>query len=574
MLLIATALSLLIDAFLACRIDNSFHGVFKRQLQSNRNLVFDSTFTDPIVYDEITISTTSISEYGDCYEKIGQSYVFGLKRMGRPVCYRCVTPILRAANVLQLAHQQGENCFETVNAAKSSCFDATQVSLSDGTTVFKANAEPAACHVDGRFALEYILKGAELNCAADSGSEMENCQSSSALTVKFRNCTFPDFDMSLKCVGSFRGANGSQYIIVENEESEEYRCGMLVTSDQIITVFFAKDSQCALLNENSAFDIYKLQPVQTERVTTPCQFPKWIRGEYDSLTVTADWLQYAQVGQGTVAVLSRCVHIMDDRVLVYSETKCGEPLGYHCLWFSPRSQSLIEFKTTAPQEDANSTACSADDEFSQWPWTAAVINNAVPSPCGILGKFTTPRDLRTQDCYNVSVDCEDRSALKITASHCSTEVIFDSRQYQCIASWKDEKSLYMFAIRGQETHACFVAEYSSGRLYLASTGNHCIRNFNFSENAEKTIVLEEEAGCAPVQKPPKSPARKPAGPVMKSSSTMEVGTSLVDVDAPSFPISKATVEGQQWTSDSNGSEATLCNAVSCAIVLVCTAFLS
>ncbi|KAK6041575.1 hypothetical protein COOONC_20921, partial [Cooperia oncophora] len=89
-------------------IDNAIQGVFKRQLYSNRNLVFDSTSTGPIIYDEITVSATSISEYGDCYEKVGQSYVLGLRRMGRPICYRCVTPILRSSNILQLAHQQGE----------------------------------------------------------------------------------------------------------------------------------------------------------------------------------------------------------------------------------------------------------------------------------------------------------------------------------------------------------------------------------------------------------------------------------------------------------------------------------
>ncbi|KAK6031829.1 hypothetical protein OSTOST_02003, partial [Ostertagia ostertagi] len=384
------------DGLRACRIDNSLQGVFKRQLQSNRNLVFDSSFTDPIIYDEITISATSISEFGDCYEKIGQSYVFGLRtflcirysfqkdgttsmlslrnanttgakrstagasarRMGRPLCYRCVTPILRAPNVLQLAHQQEEICYETVSEAKSTCFDATQVSLKDGTTVFKANAEPAVCHVDGRFALDYNLKGAELNCEMDSGSEVQNCLSSSVLAVKFRNCSFPDFDMSLKCIGSFRGTNDSRYIVVANEESEEYRCGLLSSSpDQILSIYFSRDSLCDSLTENGAFETYKLKPVQSERVISPCQFPSWIRGEYDSLTVTADWLQYEQPGQGTVAVISRCVHITDDRVLVYSETKCGEPLGYHCLWFAPRSESLIEFKTTTPQEDPSSSAC-------------------------------------------------------------------------------------------------------------------------------------------------------------------------------------------------------------------------
>ncbi|KAK5966811.1 hypothetical protein GCK32_016463, partial [Trichostrongylus colubriformis] len=210
-----------------------------------------------------------------------------------------------------------------------------------------------------------------------------------------------------------------------------------------------------------------------------------------------------------------------------------------------------------PQEAPSPTACSADSEFAQWPWTAAVINTAIPTPCGIVGKFTTPRDLRTQDCYNVTVDCENRSAMKITASHCSTDVIFDSRQYQCIASWNEDKSIYMFAVRSQETHSCFVAEYSSGRLYLASTGTHCIRNFSFSEHSDKTIVLEEEglsdcfsflkfekAGCATPQK--LKPSRKPAGPVTKSSPTALVDASSENASSHSLPVSKSSIDGLQW----------------------------
>ncbi|CAJ0557714.1 unnamed protein product, partial [Mesorhabditis spiculigera] len=55
----------------------------------------------------LTIGETSISDFGECYEKLHGSYIFGQKRMGRPLCYRCVTPIIRTRNVIQLAHQDG-----------------------------------------------------------------------------------------------------------------------------------------------------------------------------------------------------------------------------------------------------------------------------------------------------------------------------------------------------------------------------------------------------------------------------------------------------------------------------------
>ncbi|KAK6057481.1 hypothetical protein COOONC_04999, partial [Cooperia oncophora] len=190
---------------------------------------------------------------------------------------------------------------------------------------------------------------------------------------------------------------------------------------------------------------------------------------------------------------------------------------------------------------------SADSEFAQWPWTAAVIKSVVPSPCGIVGKYTTPKELRSQDCYNVTVDCENQSIMEITASHCSTDVAFDSRQYQCIASWRDGKSLYLFALSGQETQSCFVAEFSSGRLHLASTGPHCSRDFNFSQNAEKTIVLEEEASCTSPQK--LKPSRKPAGSVAKASSTVLVDEENKENTSSHLPpIAESAVNGPQWTS--------------------------
>ncbi|CAJ0605822.1 unnamed protein product [Cylicocyclus nassatus] len=494
--------------------------------------------------------------------------------MGRPICYKCITPILRSENVLQLAHQQGDTCYETVSGAKTACFDAAQVTPRDGTTIFRSNPLPVTCHVDGRFSLEYTLRGANLKCEAGSESEVNNCDSSSILNVKFRNCTFPDFDMYLRCIGSFLGPQKERYIIVENEESEEYRCGLLVSSStQELTIHFSNDSSCASLTSSNAFETYNLKPIQSEQISSPCQFPTWVRGEYDSLTVTADWLQYAQLGEGTVAVVSRCVQVNEDRIMVYSETKCGESIGYHCLWFAPRSESLIEFKTTTPREELNTSACSSDEEFSHWPWTAAVVSNARPSSCSTIGLYATPADLHSEDCYDVNIGCNNSSGMKITASHCSTNIVFDSRQYQCIASWRDDDLLFLYTIRDQDTRTCFVGKHSSGRLYLSSVGAHCARGYNFAENSEKTIVLEETSGCSSTVRP--KPARRPTtsstkaatvvvlDPTTESTSTAEMTESL--------PPDTEDVE-QQWKSDhmtsAISSSFLLFSSITCCLIIL------
>ncbi|KHJ91430.1 hypothetical protein OESDEN_08708 [Oesophagostomum dentatum] len=481
-------------------------------MHSNRNLIFDSSFKDPIIYDEITISTTSISDYGDCYEQVGQSYVFGLKRMGRPVCYRCVTPILRSANILQLAHQQG------------------------------ASPEPASCFVDGRFSLDYILKGANLKCDLGSGSEVDNCSSSNALAVKFRNCTFPDFEMYLKCIGSFLGPNKERYIIVENEESEEYRCGLLVTSStQELTVHFSNDSSCALLSSTTSFETYRLKPVQTEQISSPCQFPNWVRGDYDSLTVTADWLQYAQLGEGMVAVISMRALVNPLDTTAYGLLRVAKVSSSSRPLLPEKMRTLVLVVEVSDRDRKGGLRCG----YGAWCAHSTKMD-IVNHHC--FRHYATPADLRADDCYKVDIGCNDRSAMKITATHCSTGTVFDSRQYQCIASWKDDDLLYLYTVRDQDTRSCFVAQYSSGRLYISSIGTHCTRGFNFAENAEKTIVLEEEASCSSAPKP--KAARRPITSAVKS-----VNIVIVDPvpDRASTPIVK---ENPTSTVDTNDPQLT------------------
>ncbi|VDL64694.1 unnamed protein product, partial [Nippostrongylus brasiliensis] len=214
-----------------------------------------------------------------------------------------------------------------------------------------------------------------------------------------------------------RGIDNTSYF--ENEFSKYVER----SPDQVVTVHFSKDSQCGSLSANNAFEVYKYRPVSSGTVITPCQFPNWIRGEYDLIAVDGDALEFSPTSSNSAPVISRCVHIADDRFLVYTETKCGDPIGYHCLWFAPRSESLIEFKSTSlivrrlSMDGCSDFCCHANTLWNSW--VISLIE-------GILS-YTTPPDLQTQDCYNVTIDCEDRSSMRVTASHCATGVIFDGK---------------------------------------------------------------------------------------------------------------------------------------------------
>ncbi|CAP31877.1 Protein CBG13001, partial [Caenorhabditis briggsae] len=106
----------------------------------------------------------------DMHKNIGQ--VDRNIRMGRPICFRCLTPILLSQNVLHLAHQYEENCYETEKEAKMTCFDSALVTISDGALLFRTSDEQAAsCSpIDGRFEVSYRMNDAALSCESGEGT--------------------------------------------------------------------------------------------------------------------------------------------------------------------------------------------------------------------------------------------------------------------------------------------------------------------------------------------------------------------------------------------------------------------
>uniref|UniRef100_A0A8R1E8F1 Uncharacterized protein n=1 Tax=Caenorhabditis japonica TaxID=281687 RepID=A0A8R1E8F1_CAEJA len=164
--------------------------------------------------------------------------------------------------------------------------------------------------------------------------------------------------MTLRCVGSWRDKKNQQYFIVQNEENEDYRCGIIIDETNVRKLYFANDSSCSSLSMKSAFDSYYFHSGTIAKPFAPCAFPVWMRGEFDSMKVSSHELQYLQHHVGAVPLISHCVQTFDDRVMVFSETKCGEPLGYHCLLFNARSQNLIEFKTSIPTDKSNISICT------------------------------------------------------------------------------------------------------------------------------------------------------------------------------------------------------------------------
>ncbi|GMT13186.1 hypothetical protein PFISCL1PPCAC_4483, partial [Pristionchus fissidentatus] len=497
----------------SCRLDGRLHGSWKKQRQPGAHPAAD--LRPPIEYDDLVISATSISEVGECYEKTGDSYIFGLKRMARAECYRCFTFILRTPNVIQAAHQIEDLCFATIEEARRTCFDSARIAPNEGEFWFKSEARTVtACPLEGKFDVGYTLKSSELRCDLGQGTTVETCERVSQANFKFRNCSFPAFDMSLSCLGSWPGLNDDEFVVFENLESQEFRCGLLKRQkDSTVSIGFSVDSSCAQLSSlpvgTQAPEVYTFRPVIRNHFFAPCTFPEWLLGEYTTLSISHDLLEYSQSAGDSVPIVSRCVSVNGERMMVYSETKCGDALGFHCLWFRARSPSMIEFRTTLPQDSHNATICEDDSQFSDYPWSSASVRGPQPAACGIQGTFSTPSDLRHADCYNLTVDCSRNSRLQLTAFHCSSGVVFDSRSYDCLAAWRERDQLFTYAQqrgRGAKGNICFISQHHSSRLMIAATGELCPRDYSFNDHSDRTIVMEEHADCSPPTSSPSRPA--------------------------------------------------------------------
>ncbi|TKR68444.1 hypothetical protein L596_024429 [Steinernema carpocapsae] len=86
--------------------------------------------------------------------------------------------------------------------------------------------------------------------------------------------------------------------------------------------------------------------------------------------------------------------------------------------------------------------------------------------------------------------------MKITSSYCDSGTVFDSVGYTCLATWREDDFTFIYAKKSNSnSQKCFVTRTFNGRFFLAAAGSSCPRNFNFTANADTTLVLEPENKC-------------------------------------------------------------------------------
>ncbi|KAH7710887.1 Protein F35D2.6 [Aphelenchoides avenae] len=182
--------------------------------------------------------------------------------------------------------------------------------------------DTVSCGLEGLYNVTYWMRGSDLECTADGAADMENCNSRNTLTFRFRNCSFPNFEQNMVCLGAWNGNGSEKYIAVLNEETREYRCGVMYESKNITSLYFGDDSSCSRLGTDgkNALEEYKFREKESQYKFAPCRFPEWVQGEYETVSIEADKMRYSKAGVNSPASTSVCVDADSDRILVHSES--------------------------------------------------------------------------------------------------------------------------------------------------------------------------------------------------------------------------------------------------------------
>lgn len=89
------------------------------------------------------------------------------------------------------------------------------------------------CPFNGRYRFSYFSLNKQTRCDSTM-NELSNCPHGDALSVKFRQCSFPNTDLNFLCLGDWENSvsyNGERYVALidlrENPDNvPRYRCGV------------------------------------------------------------------------------------------------------------------------------------------------------------------------------------------------------------------------------------------------------------------------------------------------------------------------------------------------------------
>lgn len=158
-------------------------------------------------------------------------------------CFRCFRLHLVARNVLRVHTAEKDyisKCYTNEDKAIESC--PTPDILKDSnlhqeiilykTIEYNGNEiQRQYCPINGRYHVSYSIDDGSDPIGCDGqDSEIDNCPSGSAINIRFRKCTFENYETTLECLGNWKGYGEQNYVAFinkgVNQFGPQYRCAV------------------------------------------------------------------------------------------------------------------------------------------------------------------------------------------------------------------------------------------------------------------------------------------------------------------------------------------------------------
>ncbi|GLH02738.1 Uncharacterized protein GBIM_08701, partial [Gryllus bimaculatus] len=275
---------------------------------------------------------------------------------GATSCVRCFHLALRSPNVLQVHTEGLDKCYLTEERARASCPNEAALRARAAHTthteiiLYKTRdhqGQPVReqyCPISGHFSFTSrggpgggggfggggfgggFGGGPRRDCPNAQMSQVDSCPSGSQLNMRYRNCNFPDFDVTYACLGHWEGPAGQHYLALLNRAlfAEDASTGA-------VAMAFSSDSTCRsdLRNASWGFEALQLTPVAAQpwpdaADAAACRFPAWAQGRWQHLHVDGNTLVYRD-HTNFRTYTARCVGGRaapgEERFLVYARTQ-------------------------------------------------------------------------------------------------------------------------------------------------------------------------------------------------------------------------------------------------------------
>jgi len=402
--------------------------------------------------------------------------------------------------------------------------------------------EPAVtqvhCPFSGEWKFSYSSSHSRLTSCSSETSEAGGCPGEFMLDLKFRDCDFPDFDMSFQCLGHWTGEDGHRYLSLLDmklpqlgeEPRPRYRCAIYQSfpNSGVTHLALSNDSTCVnqLENHLKGYETLKLEQKARDKdeLEATQKYPAKSQGDWGTIYIQGSELIYRNAEELTTYHAKALISPAAGKFLARIGTACGD-LGYACVALEQRTENILEMKIGKVDSTVDLRLCS-EENLAKFPWVT-VAKETVITPCPLSGSFTGVVPDAEGLCARSSTSCSRPDLMEYQVYSCEnvTEV-YEDRLYQCFGQFEDEGLTYTFTRRLDiPIQECFVGTTNGPAHYVMEAGAHCQRG---KEPSEHGMVMTKEGDpiCDIVESDVEVASHRPVSPRVAMTQTSTESTDL------------------------------------------------